>query len=100
MTRQTVRELTPAVGSVVLCRFEEMYFQVKVLDAKNSYGKVRLLVQPVSGNGTQWVETHRLGSPVAEITITPTKHGFNIERKNCAVCGEPPFGSEYACGHM
>lgn len=33
------------------------------------------------------------------VTITPTKRGFVITRKPCVVCGEPPFGSEYACGH-
>lgn len=31
--------------------------------------------------------------------ITPTKRGFVISRPGCVVCGEPPFGSEYCCGH-
>lgn len=35
----------------------------------------------------------------ASVTITPTKRGFTITRKPCVVCGEPPFGSEYCCGH-
>jgi hypothetical protein len=25
--------------------------------------------------------------------------GFQITRKPCIKCGEPPFGEEYACGH-
>jgi hypothetical protein len=25
--------------------------------------------------------------------------GFEITRKPCVRCGEPPFGDEYACGH-
>ena len=66
MTRQTVRELAPAIGSVVLCRFEEIMVQVTVIDAKNSYGKIRLLVRPVAGSSEQWIEMHRLGAPVAE----------------------------------
>lgn len=32
-------------------------------------------------------------------TITVTKHGFKISRPVCIVCGEPPFGDEYCCGH-
>ena len=63
MNRQTVRELSPAIGATVMCRFEEMYFAVKVIDAKNSYGKTRLLVRPVNGRGEMWIETHRLGNP-------------------------------------
>lgn len=33
------------------------------------------------------------------MTITKTKGGFTITRPACIVCGEPPFGDEYACGH-
>jgi hypothetical protein len=32
-------------------------------------------------------------------TITKVKGGFQITRNPCVVCGEPPFGDEYACGH-
>ena len=32
-------------------------------------------------------------------TIKRTKRGFKISRTPCLVCGEPPFGDEYACGH-
>ena len=31
--------------------------------------------------------------------ITKTKHGFKITHRVCSVCGEPPFGGEYCCGH-
>ena len=33
------------------------------------------------------------------VKITPTKRGFKVERTPCVVCGEPPFGDEYCCGH-
>lgn len=33
------------------------------------------------------------------ITIKPTNRGFVVTRIPCVVCGEPPFGDEYACGH-
>lgn len=35
----------------------------------------------------------------AKSVITKTATGFNIERKPCVICGEPPLGDEYACGH-
>jgi hypothetical protein len=31
-----------------------------VIDAKNSWGKVRVLVQPLAGTGQQWIELGRL----------------------------------------
>ena len=78
MNRSTVRELAPAVGAVVMCRFEEMYFAVKVLDAKNSYGKTRLLVQPVNGRGEQWVEMHRLGN---RVDVNGDESAIEMERR-------------------
>jgi hypothetical protein len=33
------------------------------------------------------------------MVIKPTKRGFEITRTPCVVCGEPPFGNEYCCGH-
>jgi hypothetical protein len=59
-TQRTVRQLTPAVGASVRVRFEDLTIECKVMDAKNSYGKVRLLVQPVAGTGLQWIELGRL----------------------------------------
>ena len=59
-TQHTVRQLTPAVGEQVLVRFEELALECTVVDAKNSWGKVRLLVRPVAGVGEQWVELGRL----------------------------------------
>jgi len=56
----TVRELSPAVGSVVLVRLETLSAWCRVLDAKSSYGKPRLLVTPVNGCGEAWVELHRI----------------------------------------
>lgn len=33
------------------------------------------------------------------MNIKATKRGFDITRAACVVCGEPPFGQEYCCGH-
>ena len=59
-TRQTVRDLTPAIGTTVGVRFESLIIDAVVVDAKNSWGKVRLLVRPAAGVGEQWIELNRL----------------------------------------
>lgn len=61
--RNTVRELAPAVGETVFVRMETFRVPCVVLDAKNSWGKVRLLVTPVYGEGEQWIELERLVVP-------------------------------------
>ena len=64
---RTVRQMLPAVGATVSVRFEACAFRCKVIDAKNAWGQVRLLVEPVSGIGQQWVELGRLvESPVRQ----------------------------------
>lgn len=60
MERNTVQQLTPAVGAIVGVRFDEMEVFCHVVDAKNSYGRVRLLVTPELGNGSQWIELSRV----------------------------------------
>jgi hypothetical protein len=57
---QTVRELTPAIGERIYVRFEQLTIDCTVVDAKNSWGQVRLLIQPVTGTGQQWVEMGRI----------------------------------------
>ena len=59
-TQKTVRELTPAIGARVSVRFESLTIACTVLDAKNTWNKVRILVQPVAGQGEQWIELGRL----------------------------------------
>lgn len=36
-----------------------MFAEVEVLDAKTVYGTVRLFVQPVAGDGQEWVDVAR-----------------------------------------
>ena len=59
-TQQTVRELVPAIGATVGVRFESLIIDATVVDAKNSWGKVRLLIRPAAGVGEQWIELNRL----------------------------------------
>lgn len=57
---QTVNELLPAIGATVMVRFEAVYVPCVVHDAKSSYGRERLKIEPVGGSGTQWVELGRV----------------------------------------
>lgn len=45
--------LIGAQGSITV---GELHIDVRVLDVKQSYGKVRYLVQPIAGSGQQWME--------------------------------------------
>lgn len=40
--------------------WEGLAFPVRILQEKNSYGVRRLLVEPVGGMGTQWVNASRV----------------------------------------
>lgn len=61
---RTVNELTPAIGQYVYVRFESISVGCLVKDAKQSWGKVRLLVSPADGQGEQWIELERLLLPI------------------------------------
>jgi hypothetical protein len=60
MAAMTATELMPAVGQQVSVRFEDCQVFCTVLDAKCSYGRPRLLIQPISGDNSQWVELSRI----------------------------------------
>lgn len=56
----TVQTMQSMIGKIVELRFEYLSVSAEVIDAKSSYGKVRLLVKPVSGSGQQWIEESRI----------------------------------------
>jgi hypothetical protein len=56
----TAREMSPAIGTVVIVRCESLEVSCIVIDVKNSYGRERLLIKPVAGEGTQWIEMSRV----------------------------------------
>lgn len=70
MARQTVNELLPAIGAVVAVRFEQIEVACQVIDAKSAWGKERILIMPLNGGGTQWVELGRVNRAPA---YDPTK---------------------------
>lgn len=61
----TVKHMLPAIGAVVSIAsgIGDIQFEAAVMDVKSSWGNIRLLVQPVSGNGTAWIELSRLRAP-------------------------------------
>ena len=56
----TCNEMVPAVGTVVMVSFESVNVACSVVDVKESWGRPRLLVAPMKGNGQQWVEMGRI----------------------------------------
>lgn len=49
-------EYMDRVGKVGTIYCNEMQVEVKVLDIKKTYGRLRYLVTPVAGSGQVWVE--------------------------------------------
>lgn len=59
----TALDMIPALGARVLVRCETLQVECTVRNVKNSWGQPRLLVEPVAGSGTQWVELGRVTVP-------------------------------------
>lgn len=53
----TIKEMAEDIGKEVNIRIGALTIAVTVQDVKNSYGKTRWLVTPISGAGQIWVET-------------------------------------------
>ncbi len=62
----TTAEMMPALGAVVLVACDGLQVRCKVLDAKESWGRPRLRVTPISGAGSIWVELGRVAVPCAQ----------------------------------
>ena len=56
----TAKQMGTAIGHTVYIRMESLTIPCTVMDVKNNWGKVRLLIRPNSGNGEQWVEMERI----------------------------------------
>jgi hypothetical protein len=56
----TALQMYQAIGRPARLRCDGLLVDVTVMDVKMSYGKARLLVQPIAGVGTVWVEMDRL----------------------------------------
>lgn len=69
MATATCLDMIPAIGARVIVRFEDIQIECVVSDVKNSWGKPRLLITPVSGNGSQWVEMSRVRMNVSSTAL-------------------------------
>lgn len=56
----TCMAMLPAIGTWVQVRFEEVWVECEVRDAKSAWGKTRVQIQPLAGEGRQWVEMNRV----------------------------------------
>ena len=60
MASMTATQMIPAVGRIVLVAFDTLNVACEVKDVKTAWGKPRLLVSPLKGNGEQWIEMSRV----------------------------------------
>lgn len=56
-----ITKFTNLIGAQGSITVGELHIDVRVLDVKQSYGKVRYLIQPVAGSGQQWMEHVTIG---------------------------------------
>ena len=56
----TAKQMHPTIGQVIRVRFEQITVECAVSDVKSAWGKMRLQVEPVSGEGEQWIELERV----------------------------------------
>ena len=58
----TMAKMIEQLGKIVRIEISELGLDidVTVLDAKNSYGNLRYLVSPISGNGEIWINASRV----------------------------------------
>ena len=58
----TMAKMSEQLGKIVRIEISELGLDidVTVLDAKHSYGNLRYLVSPISGNGEIWINASRV----------------------------------------
>jgi hypothetical protein len=56
----TATQMVPAIGQIVRVRFEDLKVTAKVVDVKTAWGRPRLQIEPVAGEGRQWIELGRV----------------------------------------
>ena len=61
-----VREATGGSEIAELC-LTDLHVQVRILDAKAAYGRIDVLVTPVSGHGERWAKLENI-KKLKEIT--------------------------------
>ena len=59
----TANEMIVAVGQEVQLKSGSLWVACTVRDVKTSWGRTRLLIEPVTGSGKQWVELTSVSVP-------------------------------------
>jgi hypothetical protein len=72
----TAVEMLPALGQYMYVRFESISVLSRVVNVKQSYGRVRIQIVPVNGEGEQWVELSRISSVMSDEVAA--KHGLAV----------------------
>ena len=76
----TVKDMMPAIGATVMVTFESVKVTCIVTDVKESWGKARVQVNPVVGDGSQWVEMGRVSAVTHTTTSRSQVSREDIER--------------------
>jgi hypothetical protein len=56
---QTANEMGKLIGQIGTVKYGQIEVAVEVLDVKQAYGQTRVMVTPVNGSGTEWIDTRR-----------------------------------------
>jgi hypothetical protein len=57
---ETAASMIVLVGRSAMVRFEKVSVQCNIIDSRYQWGRTDLLVEPVGGDGQQWVEKSRV----------------------------------------
>jgi len=95
VTRATAVEMIVAVGETIQMRAGELWVDCTVRDVKCSWGRNRFLVEPVAGDGRQWVE-------MASVRRGPVARAMTAAAFECPVCrGQiEAAGACWQCGEV
>lgn len=53
-------DMAALLGRTVTVKIETLRVECVIQDCKMSYGALRVLVEPVRGSGSQWIDQHRV----------------------------------------
>ncbi len=56
----TTKDLAGLIGKEALWKIHPMQVGVKILDARSVWSRVDCLIEPIIGNGQQWVSFEKL----------------------------------------
>lgn len=65
----STREMMQYVGMVASVQVESWIVPMKIVDVKESWGRLRFLVTPIHGTGTAWIEEQRIRGYQADISV-------------------------------